>query len=377
MNIKVAGIALLLLSPSALAQTADKSLGARINSAVGKVMAEGVTPGTEVGVMHDGQLIFAKGYGLANIELNIPVKTNTVFRIGSITKQFTAAAVLLLADERKLSVDDKLSKYFPDFPRGDQVSLRSMLNHTSGLHNYIDPKSGLDWHKDMSTAEMVAFIQGQSPLYDFEPGSKYSYSNAGYYLAGAIVEKISGQSLGAFLKERLFDKLGMSQTAIDAVQDIVPNRASGYDPIKGSKGEFYNTTYLSMTVPGGAGAMRSTVGDLAKWHYALFNNKVLSAASLKEMTTPGRTSDGQIINTRARASRTPLAGAESLASYSMGLNIGTYAGQPRIGHGGDIQGFNGAIETYPSAKTTIVVLDNSRGQAGKVLDAVAHAVFDK
>ncbi|MHB1205357.1 MAG: serine hydrolase domain-containing protein [Rhodospirillaceae bacterium] len=381
--IKVLGIALLsfLAMPAwtqdASAQTAGKALEARVDAAVGKLMAEGRTAGAEVGVMRDGQLILAKGYGLANIELNVPVKADTVFRVGSITKQFTAAALLLLAEEKKLSVDDKLSKYFPDFPRGDEVTLRNVLNHTSGIHNYTDPKSGIDQHKDMTTAEMVRNIQGLSPLYDFEPGTKYTYSNSGYFLLGAIVEKMSGQPLGAFMKARLFDKAGMSQTAMDDVQEIVPNRASGYDPVKDSKGQFRNTTYASMTWPAGAGAVRSTVGDLAKWHFALFNGKVLSAASLKEMTTPGRYRNGEVVNTRAGVTRAPPAGVEPPTGYAMGLMTGSFAGQPRIGHSGSIDGFNAMINTYPQAKVTIVVLNNTNGQSAEFEAAVAHAVFEK
>lgn len=369
---------LAILAGAAGAETpaGDKGLEARVDAAVGKPMAEGRTVGTEVGVMRDGKLILAKGYGLANIELGTPVKADTVFRIGSITKQFTAAALLLLAEEKKLSVDDKLSKYFPDFPRGEEVTLRQVLNHTSGVHSYTDPKAGIDPHKDMATAEMVRNIQGLSPMYDFEPGTKYTYSNSGYFLLGAIVEKMSGQPLGAFLKARLFDKFDMSRTAMDDVREIVPNRASGYDVVKESKGQFLNTTYASMTWPAGAGAMRSTVGDLAKWHDALFNGKVLSPASFKDMTTPGRYKNGEPINTRAGATRTPP-GVEPPTGYSMGLMTGSFVGQPRIGHSGSIDGFNAMINTYPEAKVTIVVLNNIIGQSAEFEAAVAHAVFKK
>ncbi|MBX7199809.1 MAG: beta-lactamase family protein [Rhodospirillaceae bacterium] len=375
---KAAGlIALILLAGPARAETlsTDKALEARVDAAVMKLMNEKKTVGAEVGVMRDGKMVLAKGYGMANIELGVPVKPDTVFRIGSITKQFTATALLLLAEEKKLSVDDKLSKYFPDFPRADEVTLRMVLNHTSGIHNYTDAKADIDPHKDMTTAEMVRNIQSLSPLYDFEPGTKYSYSNSGYFLLGAIVEKMSGQALAPFLKARIFDKQGLSQTAMDDVAELVPNRAGGYDMVKDSPGKFTNTTYASMTWPAGAGAMRSTVGDLAKWHSALFGGKVLKPESLADMTTPGRTKNGQPIDTRT--GRPPPAGVEPPVGYAMGLMTGTFVGQPRIGHSGSINGFNAMINTYPQSKLTIVVLNNTVGQSAEFEAAVAHAVLEK
>lgn len=376
--LKAICVALLpFLATAAYAQTTDKALEARVDAAVMKLMDEKKTVGAEVGVMRDGKMVLSKGYGLANIELDVPVKPDTVFRIGSITKQFTAAALLLLAEEKKLSVDDKLSKYFPDFPRAEDVTLRMMLNHTSGLHNYTDPKADIDQHKDMTTAELVRNIQKLSPMYDFEPGTEYRYSNSGYFLLGAIVEKMSGQPLGAFLKARIFDKQALNQTAMDDVLAIVPNRASGYDLVKDSKGEFRNTTYASMTWPAGAGAMRSTVGDLAKWHYALFNGKVLKPETFADMTTPGRYKNGEVLSTRAAGSRPPPAGVEPPTGYAMGLMTGTFMGQPRIGHSGSIDGFNAMINTYPQSKVTIVVLNNTVGQSAEFEAAVAHAVFAK
>ena len=373
---KIVCVAVSLFATSAFAQT-DPALEARVDAAVNKLMAEGRTVGAEVGIMRDGKMILSKGYGLANIELNAPVKPDTVFRIGSITKQFTAAAILMLAEEKKIAVDDKLSKYFPDFPRADEVTLRMVLNHTSGLHNYTDSNADIDQHKDMTTAEMVRNIQKLSPLYDFEPGTQYRYSNSGYFLLGAIVEKMSTQPLSAFLKTRVFDKVGLPQTAMDDVLEIVPNRAAGYDAVKDKKGVFKNTTYASMTWPAGAGAMRSTVGDLAKWHAALFNGKVLKPETFADMTTPGRFKNGEVVNTRAGVTRQPPAGVEPPTGYAMGLMTGTFMGEPRIGHSGSIDGFNAMINTYPKSKVTIVVLNNTIGQSAEFEAAVAHAVFDK
>ncbi len=373
---KIVCVAVSLFATAAFAQT-DTALEARVDAAVNKLMAEGRTVGTEVGIMRDGRMILSKGYGLANIELNVPVKPDTVFRIGSITKQFTAAAILMLAEEKKIAVDDKLSKYFPDFPRADEVTLRMVLNHTSGLHNYTDSAADIDQHKDMTTAEMVRNIQKLSPLYDFEPGTQYRYSNSGYFLLGAIVEKMSAQSLSAFLKVRVFDKVGLPQTAMDDVLEIVPNRAAGYDAVKDKKGVFKNTTYASMTWPAGAGAMRSTVGDLAKWHAALFSGKVLKPETFADMTMPGRFKNGEVVNTRAGATRQSPPGQEPPTGYAMGLMTGTFMGQPRIGHSGSIDGFNAMINTYPQAKVTIVVLNNTIGQSAEFEAAVAHAVFDK
>ena len=161
------------------------------------MLNSGHVAGVAVAVLRDGKLVFAKGYGRANLELAAPVSTKTVFRIGSLTKQFTAAGVLLLAEQGKLKIDDKLSLYLPNFPRANEVTLRDLLDHTSGIHNFTEgPVIDKISTSGATVKELVADIAGQSPLYDFDPGTGWWYSNSNYALLGAVIEKVSGEELG-------------------------------------------------------------------------------------------------------------------------------------------------------------------------------------
>jgi CubicO group peptidase (beta-lactamase class C family) len=346
------------------------SLEAAVDRAVGEVMKEGRTPGVAVGVMREGEMILAKGYGTANVEHDIPVNAGTAFRIGSITKQFTSASIMMLVEDGKIAVDDKLSKYFPDFPRGGEVTVRHLLQHTSGIHSYTGSK---DWQeimrRDLTTTEMVEYIQRQTPLYDFDPGTRYLYNNSGYFLLGAIVEKLSGMPIAEFYRGRIFEKLGMTRTSYENEREIVKNRAAGYSTVQAKPGTFQNATYISMRTPGGAGAMLSTVGDLAKWHRALFNGDVVSTASFKEMTTAARLNDGSLaVRPNPNATAPP-------AQYGFGLMLGVFEGQETIGHGGSINGFNSAMTTFPKQKLTVVILTNATG-AARFESAVARAVLN-
>src|SRR5690242_3159877 len=211
-----------------------RSLEARIDAAAKQDVNSGHVAGAAVAVLRNGQLILAKGYGRSNLELATPVNARTVFRIGSLTKQFTAAGVLLLAEQGKLKIDDRLSLYLPDFPRANEVTLRDLLNHTSGIHNFTDgPVIDKISANGATVQELVTDIASQSPLYDFEPGTGWWYSNSNYALLGAVIEKVSGESWGAFMKAEIFDRLGMADTAADDAFDIVPGRASGYSLVGG------------------------------------------------------------------------------------------------------------------------------------------------
>ncbi len=201
----------------------------KIDAAARQEVASGRAAGAAVAILHDGDLVFARGYGRANLELAAPVNTKTVFRIGSLTKQFTAAGVLLLAEQRKLRIDDKLSLYLPNFPRANEVKLRDLLDHTSGIHNFTEsPVIDKISTSGATVKELVADIADQSRLYDFEPGTGWWYSNSNYVLLGAVIEKVSGKSWADFMKSEIFEKLGMADTAADDAHDVVPGRASGY-----------------------------------------------------------------------------------------------------------------------------------------------------
>jgi CubicO group peptidase (beta-lactamase class C family) len=253
----------------------------------------GHVAGAAVAVLRDGQLVFSRGYGRSNLESSAPVSARTVFRIGSLTKQFTAAGVLLLAEQGKLNIDDKLSRFLPNFPRANEVTLRDLLNHTSGIHNFTEgPVIDKISTSGVTVRQLVADIAGQSPLYDFDPGKGWWYSNSNYALLGAVIEKVSGESWATFMKAEIFDKLGMADTAADDARDVVPRRASGYSLINGAPTKFRNADFTDMSVPYAAGALRSTIMDLVRWNTGLYGGKLLKPESLNEMLAPGRLRNG-------------------------------------------------------------------------------------
>lgn len=347
---------------------------AAIDSAAAAHLAAGNSVGLAVAVVQGGKVVFSGGYGKANLEWNTAMTPDTVFRIASNTKTFTAASVLLLAQEGALSLDDKVSRFLPDFPRGGEVSIRQLLTHTSGITTYDDLyRDKPELTITRSTTEMIAFISRLEPLYRFEPGAAYQYSNSGYYLLGAIVEKVSGRSLEQFMSERIFQKIGLRHTAMDEIEDIVPMRAAGYmrDPEKA--GVFSNARYVPYTTPGPAGGLRSTVGDLAKWHVALFGGKLIGPELLRQMTTPGRLADG-------RPSSAVVWGMASAPvpppyEYGFGIRMSNLQGHRELWHSGAIDGFTSQIRTYPDDKVTIVLLANTFRALDGFLEAVQQAVL--
>lgn len=374
------GVACVALNAStpALAVTPglSRAVEAKIDAAAKEDVRSGHVAGAAVAVLRNGRLVFARGYGRANIELGIPVTARTVFRIGSLTKQFTAAGILLLAEQGKLKVDDKLSLYLPDFPRANEVTLRDLLNHTSGIHNFTEgPVIDKISTSGATVQELVADIAGQSPLYDFEPGTGWWYSNSNYALLGAVIEKVSGKNWSAFMKAEVFDKLGMAQTAADDARDVVPGRASGYSLADGAPGKFRNADFTDMSIPYAAGALRSTVEDMARWNSALFGGKLLKPEALKEMLAPGRLHNGA-------ESQTAIAWPHGKAfpppkgyvpgPYAFGLDHHSEDGRRIIGHDGSIAGFDALIQTFVDEGLTVVILTNTNGAAhplGSKIDA--------
>ena len=347
---------------------------AAIDSAAAAQLAAGKSVGLAVEVVHGGKVVFSRGYGKANLEWSTPITPDTVFRIASNTKTFTATSVLLLVQDGALSLDDKVSKFLPDFPRGGEVSVRQLLTHTSGITTYDDlyrDKPELTITRSMP--QMIAFISRLDPLYRFEPGAAYQYSNSGYYLLGAIVEKVSGMSLEQFMSERIFRKIGLQHTAMDEIEDIVPLRAAGYmrDPEK--PGVFRNAQYIPYTTPGPAGGLRSTVDDLAKWHAALFGGKLISPELLQQMTTLGRLADG-------RPSSAVIWGSANAPvrppyEYGFGIRMSNLQGHREFWHSGAIDGFTSQIRTYPDDEITIVLLANTFRALDGFLEAVQKAVL--
>lgn len=275
-------------------------------------------PGAAVIVVKDGETLFKRGYGLVNLEHNIPVTPETVFRVGSVTKQFTAVSILMLAEEGKLALDDPIEKFLPAYPtHGHTITIEHLLTHTSGIKSMTSlPELWEETGKDFKTEQLIEKFKFK-PM-DFAPGTRFLYNNSGYFLLGAVIEKISGLAFEAFLQERIFDPLGMKQTYGYTAMRIIPQRASGYD--KAEQG-YQNCPYLSMTIPGAAGVMMSTVGDLALWDASLYTEKLLPFTALQKAWTSYRLNDG------------------SSTYYGYGWGIEQFQGLQWIRHGGGIHGF--------------------------------------
>jgi len=364
-----------LLGTAAHAQAPKgKNLAASIDKVAASAVAAGESPGLQVAVFKDGKPVLVKSYGSANLEQHVPVSNESVFRVGSVTKQFTAVALLLLAEEGKLSLQDKLSKYYANFPRADDITLEQMLHHTAGIYNYTsEPNFVNDGMVHRTTDEMVEFIGKLPKTQDFEPGTDWSYSNSAYFILGGVVEKVAGESLATVFKTRLFVPIGMIHTALDDETELVPGRVRGYSGA--APGKFTNAPFISMSIPGGAGSIRSTAADLAKWNAALFGGKVLKPTSLAAMLTPGRLNDGETsgvaIAKMMKAAGAP--GADTKQEYGYALFVSQEDGHRKISHGGGIYGFNAALSEFPTDRVTVAVLSNAIGKdvgASKIADRI-------
>jgi len=336
-------LALGLCATPALAQDANR---------MQQVIAVDADKGEFMGavlVARDAQVLLDRGYGSANLEWKIPNDGNTKFRLGSVSKQFTAAAILLLQERGKLSLDAPVKTFLSDAPPAwDKVTVRHLLSHTGGIPNFTsfpeyEKTKGLP-----ATLESLIARFRDKPL-DFQPGEKFAYSNSGYILLTAIVEKASGQPYAAFVTDNIFKPLGMADSGYDSHAAVLPHRASGYSP---SPQGVVNTDYIDMTIPQGAGALYSTTHDLLKWNQGLFGGKLLKPETLKAMTTPVKD------------------------NYALGLFIANADGATVINHGGGIEGFNTWLGYDPDRKLTVAVLGNLNGGAptrlGKSLMTLAR-----
>jgi D-alanyl-D-alanine carboxypeptidase len=332
---------------------------ATVRAVAGKAVADRLTPGLQVCVARHGKVVFSEGFGKADLEWGAPMTRTSICRIGSVSKQFTAAAVLLLAQDGKLSLDDRLSRYFPDFPNADGLTLRRMLSHTAGLGNYTaTTPPELIWQQarvDRSSAEMLELMRAASGKLAFEPGTAYRYSNTGFVLLGLVIEKAADRSYHDILQTRLFTPLGLTRTAVDSVIEVVPNRASGYSNNAAAPSGFDNASFTSMTYPGGAGAIRSTCEDLCAWHTALLGGKVLRPDMLAQMLTPITLNDGSL---PIQANRK---GEKTAVRYGFGIGVNPIDGHRAASHGGNIQGFASNLETLQYERVTIAMIINADG----------------
>lgn len=314
----------------------SQSLESKIDHLLSKNFNPNST-GISVLVAKEGKPIYQKAYGLANLELEVLMTPNHVFEIGSITKQFTAISILMLEEQGKLSLDDDITKYIPDYPtHGNSITIHHLLNHTSGIKSYTSIRRFRSLIKtDLSPKEIIDAFKNEPA--NFNPGDEYSYSNSGYIILGYIIEKITNQSYETFIQKNIFDIIDMSSSYYGSKTKIIKNRVNGY---KKSGKTFANADYLSMTIPYAAGSLMSTTGDLLKWQNALNNNTLISKESFQKAANGSKLNNGTHI------------------PYGYGLHRKKINGSESIEHGGSIFGFKSMGIYLPEEKIFVSALSN-------------------
>ncbi|MGI8510741.1 MAG: serine hydrolase domain-containing protein [Gemmatimonadaceae bacterium] len=324
------------------------------DSAAAAALQNGPLPSLSIAVVHGSQTLLKKAYGYTDLENGVVATPASVYRIGSDTKQFTAAAIMRLVEEGKLHLDDDVRPFFPNFPFGDRhVTVRQLLTHTAGVANYTMHLPAFQ-RETLSHDSLLAKIYDKP--FDFEPGTSYRYSNTGYYMLGMIVEKLSGRPYKDYLQQEFLTPLGLDKTYYCSVEPLIMHRAQGYGV---RDGKFVNADYIDMDLPFAAGSICSTPSDLVKWSEALQSGKVVSAASYRQMSTPGTLNGG-----------TP-----SKAGYGFGLAISDVGGHREVAHGGSINGFSASVATFPNDSLYVVVLTNMLSAPGaQQMQAVAQGL---
>ena len=336
----------------------DGEASKKVDEFIASEMREQHIPGAALSVVRDGKIIKTRGYGLANVELDVAVKPESIFQTGSVGKQFTATAVMMLVEEGKIAVSDKISKFIADTPATwKEITVRHLLTHTSGIPDYTgEGQAGnevaISYRKDYTEDEMVQAFE-KAPL-DFQPGEKWSYSNSGYVILGVIIHKVTGKFYGDFLQERIFQPLEMKATRIISEADIIPNRCAGYELVKGVlKNQEWVAPMLNTTADG---ALYTNVLDLAKWDAALYTEKLLKRASFEQMWTAVTLNNGRTY------------------PYGFGWDVEKVNGHRLYEHGGTWQGFKMHIARYVDDKLTIILMTNmgsENGHPGKIAHGVA------
>jgi D-alanyl-D-alanine carboxypeptidase len=356
---------------SATAVEADAALGARMDAAAAGALREIRAAGFSIAVVSHGETVLAKGYGYADLAERVPASANTIYRLASITKQFTAAAMLHLAEEGRLSLEDRISDYLPDYPDpGRRITIRNLLSHTSGLSDvavvpFLEEAGGVGYTRD----QIIDLVASQ-PL-DFEPGTGHSYSNVGFMLAGVVIERVTGTTYADYLTNEVLRPLGLDQTSFCPDEQPRADRwAHGYDLQYGTwpralrlgrAPAFVDPAPINMEVVSSAGALCSTVTDLARWPGLL--RSFLDPASYREMSRPTVLADG---------TRVP---------YGLGLQIREFGSHPALSHGGVVTGFISVVADFPEDDLTVAMLVNSRllnlDLGVQLANRVLGAVFDE
>jgi D-alanyl-D-alanine carboxypeptidase len=340
-------LAVLLPAPAAYSDTSTtpSEMSAKAKSLVDEIVQADQFSGTVL-VAQNGVPVFRQAFGFANREWEIPNEPEAKFRIGSITKEFTATAILQLAEAGQLSIDDPISKYYTDAPvTWKDITLRHLLTHTSGIPSYTSLPHFFDEDAKVDrTPDEIIQLTRDKPL-EFEPGTKFSYDNSGYIILGYIIEKVSGERYADYIQHHIFQPLGMKSSGYDFTEAIIPQRASGY---RWEKTKFVNADYLSMLIPFSAGSLYSTVDDLLTWDQAIYAGKLLNAASFKAMFT------------------------DYGHGYGFGWFVNKQFGHNLISHSGGINGFVSMFQRFPDDKLTVIVLSNeNNAPVGRIADGLA------
>ena len=326
-----------LMTAAGGTQDEESGLQENIDALLSRIYKAG-EPGAALLVKKEGRILMRRGYGLADLELKVPVEPDMTFRIGSITKQFTAVGILMLKAEGKLALQDEITKFLPDYPsQGKTITIEHLLTHTSGIKSYTSmPEFFSMMRKDMSVEKLIDVFKAQ-PM-EFGPGEGWNYNNSGYILLGAVIEKVSGMTYADFIQKNIFDPLKMNGSYYGSATRIIPKRAEGYSS---GKGGFANAAFLSMTLPYAAGSLLSSVDDLALWFEGLLSGTLLSREALKKAWTSYQLMDGRD------------------TGYGYGWMISDYEGVRIIEHGGGINGFTSHLIFVPSEKLLVAMLTNS------------------
>ncbi len=294
-------------------------------------------PGAAVLVAKNGKPVFRKGYGMANLELGVANEPHMVYRLGSITKQFTAVSILMLCEQGKLDLDDEITKFLPEYPtHAHRITIYHLLNHTSGIKSYTSMPEWMQvMRKDLTVDEMIDIFKNQ-PM-EFAPGDKWNYNNSAYVLLGAIIEKVSGMTYAEFVQMNIFEPLGMSHSYYDMPGAVIPGRVSGY---KASADGYKNADYLSMTQPYAGGSLASSVDDMLLWDEALYGEKLLKQETLLKAWSPGKLNNGEMFR------------------YGFGWTVTEFDGKRVIAHAGGINGFRTDGLRLPDEHVYVIILTN-------------------
>lgn len=341
----------ILASGKVIAQPSkDADLSAVVDSLAQKLLGPNGA-GASIAIARDDKVVLARGYGMANLQHSVPVTPDTVFHIDSISKNILAAVLLQLVDQGKLSLDDDVTKYVPEAPtQRRRVTIRQLLNHTSGIYSFTSlPEADANERLDLTHAQVLSLFKDKP--FDFEPGTAWRYDNSAFYLAGMVVERVTKQEYGEYVRERVFKPLGMSSASLCDARTVVPHLASGYEMKSGAP---VNSAFISWKLPFAAGAICATAGDLLKWETALDSGRVLTPSSLALMRTPTTLTDGTKID------------------YALGTRLGHIDGHRMHGHTGSGGGFRNVFESFPADHLTIVILTNM-GDAGSLSPLVMAA----